>query len=306
MEVLRDVEAHYRVDRNRVYLMGHSMGGYGTNNVATHHPDLFAAVAPAQGTASQDLHGNLRNVPWFEISSDEDLDFMAQDAKALYDTLSADGADATLLVYHMKIHEYSSIYDTLDRLFDFFGAHRRTRDPATVSWTKRPGDDDPKLGLSYDGAYWLHGVTAADATKPATVVATTGAIAHRVRDPKAAKRTHDTIDTGGPSGRTTAELYRTIPDAGVAAKRSNTLTVVARNVAAFHVNAARTRLRLKRRALRVTVDADRPVRISLSGLSRRRVRLRVDGGRSVRMRLRRGRITRTLPAGKHSLSLRRS
>jgi predicted esterase len=306
MEVLRDVEAHYRVDRNRVYLMGHSMGGYGTNNVATHHPDLFAAVAPAQGTASEDLHGNLRNVPWFEISSDEDLDFMAQSATALYETLSADGADATLLVYHMKIHEYSSIYDTLDQLFPFFAAHRRTRDPAVISWTKRPGDDDARLGLSYDGAYWLHGVTAADASKSATVTATSGAISHRVRDPKAAKRTHDTVNTGGPSGRTMAELYRTVPETGTPAQRTNTLTLVARNVAGLRVNASRARLKLKRGALRVTVDADRPVLISLTGLARRRVRLRIDGGHSKRMRLRHGRITRTLPAGKHSLSLRRS
>jgi poly(3-hydroxybutyrate) depolymerase len=305
MEVLRDVEAHYRVDRNRIYLMGHSMGGYGTNNVATHHPDLFAAVAPAEGTASPDLHANLRNVPWFQISADEDLDFMAQDATAMYDLLSGDGADATLLVYHMKIHEYSSIYDTLDRLFAFFAAHRRTRDPAIVTWTERPGDDDPKLGLSYDGAYWLHGVVAADRTKVATVTATSEAIGHRVHDPKAAKRTHESIDTGGPSGRTTAELYRTIPDAGAEGKRANALTVVARNVSAFDVNASRARLKLRRGALRVSVDADRPVTISLTRLGDRRVKLRIDGGRSRRMRLRHGRVRTTLPAGRHSLSLRR-
>jgi predicted esterase len=305
MEVLRDVEAHYHVDRNRVYLMGHSMGGYGTNNVATHHPDLFAAVAPAEGTASMDLHGNLRHVPWFEISADEDLDFMAADATALYDALSADGADARLLVYHMKIHEYSSIYDTLDDLFAFFGAHRRTRDPAIVSWTKRPGDDDAKLGLVYDGAYWLHGVTAADTSKPATVTATSGGIPHRVSDPKAARRTHESVDTGGPSGRTTAELYRTVPDAGTPARRANALSVMARNVSALQVNASRARLRLRRGALTVSVDADHPLTISLTGLPHRRVRLRVDGGGSRRMRLRRGRITRTLPAGRHTLSLRR-
>ncbi len=64
----------YRVDPDRIYLMGHSMGGYGTNNLATHHPDLFAAVAPAEGTDSADLHANLRNTPWFEMTAEEDLD----------------------------------------------------------------------------------------------------------------------------------------------------------------------------------------------------------------------------------------
>ncbi len=70
LEVIRDVQRRYRVDRDRIYLMGHSMGGYGTNNVATRHPDLFAAVAPAQGTDSIELAPNLRHVPWFEMSSD--------------------------------------------------------------------------------------------------------------------------------------------------------------------------------------------------------------------------------------------
>ena len=199
LEVLEDVKRHYRVDPDRVYLMGHSMGGYGTNNVATHHPDLFAAVAPVQGTSSQDLHENLRNVPWFEISSDEDLDFMGQEARGMYDLLSADGFDATLLTYHLKIHEYSSIYDTLDRLFAFFGAHRRTRAPATVSWTRRPDDDQPKLGLVYDGAYWLDGVTAAAAASEAKVTATSRAIP-RVRARPEGRRSAPRR-TSTPAGR---------------------------------------------------------------------------------------------------------
>ncbi|MDR3627318.1 MAG: prolyl oligopeptidase family serine peptidase [Ignavibacteriaceae bacterium] len=37
------------VDEDRVYLMGQSMGGYGTWNVATRHPELFAAISPMLG-----------------------------------------------------------------------------------------------------------------------------------------------------------------------------------------------------------------------------------------------------------------
>ena len=305
LEALRDIEAHYNVDPDRVYLMGHSMGGYGTNNVATHHPDLFAAVAPAEGTASADLSSNLRNVPWFEISADEDLDTGGAEATALYDKLSAQGLDATLLIYHMKIHEYSSIYDTLDRLFAFFRSHRRVRDPAVVSWTRRPKDDYPKLGLVYDGAYWLHAVTAANGAQSVTVTATSGAIPHKLRDAKAAKRTHESINTGGPSGRTTGELYRTIPDPGTDAPRTNDLTVVATNASAFTVDARRARLRLTpRRAVGVNLTADHPVTVTLAGLGNHRVRVRIDGSPWKRTRLRHGRITRTLPGGHHRLSLR--
>ena len=39
----------FSVDDNRVYLTGESMGGWGTWNVATRHPELFAAIAPVFG-----------------------------------------------------------------------------------------------------------------------------------------------------------------------------------------------------------------------------------------------------------------
>jgi len=309
MEVLRDVKRHYNVDADRVYLMGHSMGGYGTNNVATHHPDSFAAVAPVEGTSSMDLSDNLLNVPWFEISADEDLDFMGADAKALYEKLSASGLDATLLVFHMKIHEYSSIYDAQNELFEFFGTHRRTRNPAIVNWTRRPADDHPELGLVYDGAYWLSAVTAADESKPANVVATSGAILHAIRDPKKAKRTEDSVDTGGPSGRTTAERYRTVPDPGTLAEKANALSVVAVNTSAFSIDARRAGLRLfKKKSLVVDSAGADARKVALSALGRRgtRVRIRIDGGPWKRARLLRGgRLVRRLSAGEHRISLRR-
>ena len=39
----------FSVDEDRVYLTGDSMGGWGTWNVSTRHPELFAAIAPVFG-----------------------------------------------------------------------------------------------------------------------------------------------------------------------------------------------------------------------------------------------------------------
>ena len=44
--VLEEVRKRYRVDDDRVYLTGHSMGGTRAAYLALHHPDQFAAVAP--------------------------------------------------------------------------------------------------------------------------------------------------------------------------------------------------------------------------------------------------------------------
>ena len=283
MEVIQDVERHYRIDRNRIYLMGHSMGGYGTNNLATRHPDLFAAVAPAEGTDSIDLAANLRNVPYFATSSEEDLDVGAQNAQKMYTALSEAGYDATLLVYDFKIHEYSSIYDHLPQLFRFFAEHRLHPNPPIVTFTRPAGEDRPDLGLVYDHAYWLSAITAVDAKSPATITATSGAIAHPDPDPSRAERTTQVVfDPNAPSKRSLGQLYTTSPGGGPNLPRTNTLQVQAVNLAAVTVDTVRAHLRLS--GLRIQSDSDKPYTLIFTG----------DHG-----------VTRTIavPSGKQTLTI---
>jgi predicted esterase len=306
LEVIRDVERHYRVDRSRIYLMGHSMGGYGTNNVAMRHPDLFAAVSPAEGTDSIPLHANLRNLPWFEISALQDLDAGAADAKELYGNLSADGYDAQLLVYTTKIHEYSSIYDTLPKLFEFFGAHRRPRNPGVVTWTRPLAEEDrPELGLTYDGAYWLSGVRALDPKKLGTITVASNRIPHSEPRPPDAKRIDEQVDTGGPTGRSEGELYATIPAARAAVRPANSLRVDSSGIAAATIDAHRARVGFAKKPLTIRVKTDAPLRLRLVRLPRARGVLLVDGKRVRRVQTRSGAVTATAPGGKHTLVLKR-
>ena len=48
-QVIADVQRAYRVDPDRVYLTGLSMGGEGTWHIGLRHPDLFAAIVPVCG-----------------------------------------------------------------------------------------------------------------------------------------------------------------------------------------------------------------------------------------------------------------
>ena len=288
--------------------MGHSMGGYGTNNVATRHPHTFAAMAPVEGTDSVDLIGNLRHVPWFAIGAVEDLDANAEQARAMYGALSDAGFDASLLVYDLKIHEYSTIYDTLPRLFDFFARHRRPFNPATVWWT-RPlvAGDRPDLGLVYDGAYWLRGVRAADDKALGSVTVESLAIPHRRRDPAKAARTSEAREDPGPSGRTRGTLFTTAPDAGVPAPRGNVLRVDAANVAAATVDLRRARLRVTRRRplvdpFDVEARADAHLAAHTSGSRARAYRSRRHYSPRPRAH---GRARRADPAGTHTIGLRR-
>jgi hypothetical protein len=48
----KEVNNRYRIDTNRVYLTGFSLGGSGTWYIATKYPDKFAAIAPMSGFTS--------------------------------------------------------------------------------------------------------------------------------------------------------------------------------------------------------------------------------------------------------------
>ena len=55
--LLDDLAAKYRVDKDRVYLTGLSMGGFGSWSLAAAYPDRFAAIAPICGGGA----GNCRS-----------------------------------------------------------------------------------------------------------------------------------------------------------------------------------------------------------------------------------------------------
>ncbi len=55
LEVWDDVHARFSIDPDRVYLTGHSMGGWGTYLMSVLYPDRFAAVMPVAGPPTQGL-----------------------------------------------------------------------------------------------------------------------------------------------------------------------------------------------------------------------------------------------------------
>lgn len=52
LKTFEDVKSKYRLDTNRVYLTGMSLGGEGTWYIAEKYPYLFAAIAPVCGRTS--------------------------------------------------------------------------------------------------------------------------------------------------------------------------------------------------------------------------------------------------------------
>jgi hypothetical protein len=74
-DVVDDVSRRFRVDPDRVYLTGVSMGGSGTLSLALRRPDVWAAIAPVCGGAPEgllELAVNASNLPTRMRHGDQD------------------------------------------------------------------------------------------------------------------------------------------------------------------------------------------------------------------------------------------
>jgi len=49
LRVISEVRSNYKIDASRIYLTGHSVGGFGAWQIAFDHPEIFAALAPVSG-----------------------------------------------------------------------------------------------------------------------------------------------------------------------------------------------------------------------------------------------------------------
>ncbi len=97
-DLLDEIAAKYRVDADRIYLTGLSMGGSGTWNFAMTYPQRFAAIAPmATGGDAEDA-ARVKNLPiWYFIGS-KDGD-VPERAHKMVDALRKAGADLRFTEY---------------------------------------------------------------------------------------------------------------------------------------------------------------------------------------------------------------
>jgi predicted peptidase len=72
--LLDEIEANYRVDKNRIYVTGLSMGGHGTWSLALAEPNRFAAIAPVCGWSVPSVACTIKHLPiWVFHGAKDDV-----------------------------------------------------------------------------------------------------------------------------------------------------------------------------------------------------------------------------------------
>jgi len=74
MNVLGIIRGEFNINDNRIYLMGHSMGGGGTWHLGMKHPDIWAALAPVAPAPPRNIRDlpKIRHLPVIVVQGDKD------------------------------------------------------------------------------------------------------------------------------------------------------------------------------------------------------------------------------------------
>lgn len=113
------------VDRDRVYLTGYSMGGYGVWATAINDPGRFAAVAPLCGGGDTVEAERLKNMPIWAFHGEKDDIVPLETGQAMVDAVKKCGGYVKFTVYPGVGHNISSASYMDEHFLEWLLAQRR-------------------------------------------------------------------------------------------------------------------------------------------------------------------------------------
>jgi len=134
--LLDEVIGKYRVDEERIYVTGLSMGGFGTWDLASEYPQRFAAIAPICGGGHPELAWNMRHLPvWvFHGAKDEVVSIGLSDI--MVKSLKKYNNKVKYTVYPEATHDsWTETYDNPE-LYEWFLQNKKFKPEAVTIDTK--------------------------------------------------------------------------------------------------------------------------------------------------------------------------
>jgi poly(3-hydroxybutyrate) depolymerase len=126
MNVLEIVRADYAIDPDRIYLLGHSMGGGGAFHLAIKYPDVWAglaAVAPAPVLPAGDA-AKFRHLPVILVQGAKDESVNVEWTRPWAREMSKLGMAHEYIEYPQGDHVHVA-FEAMPRIFEFLDKHSR-------------------------------------------------------------------------------------------------------------------------------------------------------------------------------------
>jgi predicted peptidase len=123
--LLDDVSEHYKVDPDRIYVTGLSMGGFGTWSLAAYTPQRFAAIVPICGGGDPYLTRRLGKLPIWVFHGAKDPAVLLERSEMMVEALKKNGNEVKFTVYPEALHDsWTETYEN-PQLYEWLLQQRR-------------------------------------------------------------------------------------------------------------------------------------------------------------------------------------
>ena len=113
--LLDDITKTHKVDEDRIYVTGLSMGGFGTWRLAAYTPHRFAAIAPICGGGEKYWTRRFPHLPVWVFHGAKDTGVPLERSQSMVDALKKAGGEPKLTVYPDAGHDsWTETYDNPD------------------------------------------------------------------------------------------------------------------------------------------------------------------------------------------------
>jgi predicted peptidase len=110
--LLDEIGAKYKIDPDRVYVTGLSMGGFGSWRMAYYVPDRLAAIAPICGGSETYFAKRFKHLPVWAFHGAQDKSVPLERSQAMIDALKKEGAEPKFTIYPDAAHDsWTATYD---------------------------------------------------------------------------------------------------------------------------------------------------------------------------------------------------
>jgi len=124
--LLDEIVQKYKVDQDRIYLTGLSMGGFGTWSLAAYQPNRFAALAPICGGGEPQLARWLKHIPVWAFHGAKDPLVPVERSKQMVEALEKNGGIAKLTIYSDAGHDSWTEAYADPQLYEWLLQQKRT------------------------------------------------------------------------------------------------------------------------------------------------------------------------------------
>jgi len=119
LEILEVLRSEFSIDSQRIYVAGQSMGGFGTWDMISLKPDLFAAAIPLCGGGNTASAASIVNIPIWAFHGAADTNVPVTESRRMISAVQQAGG-------HPRYTEYKGVgHNVWDRAF---------KEPDLVEW----------------------------------------------------------------------------------------------------------------------------------------------------------------------------